>query len=129
MDFRIRYRVHHRVPAAPLEETKQETVIDHHGTVIVRNHDRSGPDGHFRLSGRTESSVSAEDAENLYRQIMDLLHHHESIMLSDDTDCEIILEEPGIRISLDAGLSDGTVTGAKLFEAFMDRVVRSKRSA
>ena len=120
MDFSIKYRVHHCMP----EETKQETVIDHRGTVRVRSYDRHGPDGHFRLSGRAEGSAPPEDAGDLYRQIMDLLHHHENILRIEDTDSEIILEEPGIRISLDAGLSDGTVTGAELVEAFLDQAVR-----
>ena len=122
MDFRIRYRVQP-------DETKQETVIDQDGTVLIRNYERSGPEGHFRLSERAEGSAAAEDAEDLYRQIMDLLHRHENILRCDNADREIILEEPGIRISLDAGLSDGTVTGAELVEAFIDQAVLFRKSA
>lgn len=103
--FKITYRFHWCGPCPPDEDTKQETCIDSEGNILVRTYDHHGCSVHYRIIGRAVTSVSSEEAEKLYQKLWNIVQNNTGNDALTDAAAEVILEEPGIRLSADAGLS------------------------
>ena len=109
-EFTIKYRFHWCGPCLKDDDTKTETIINSDGTVTARNYDHHGANGHYRLVERASGFVSKEDAKRLYQDLLNLVQYHdEQIAAITDAVAEAIIEAPGIKISIDAGISNGEV--------------------
>ena len=109
-DFKIRYRVHWCGPCLEYDDTKTETIIHSDGTVTARNYDHHGANGHYRIIERAAGFLPKEEAERLYQELLNLVQYHdEQIAAMPDAVAEAIIEAPGIKISIDAGISNGEV--------------------
>ncbi len=117
--FTIKYRFHWCGPCVQYEDTKDETVIDSDGRFIVRHYDHHGPNGHFRLIRRTTGSADPKEIEKLYEALLNIIHVHNGCAASTDVDAEVILAEPGLKISADAFLTDEDSNLSSLIEEFM----------
>lgn len=118
MPFAITYRSHWCGPCLQFEDTKEETTIKSDGSIVARRFDHHGAKGRFRVVERAAAHVSPEDAEMLYAQLMDIIRSHEGVsLIIDDATHEIVLDEPGLKITVDGGLfsdekyAEGIVTG------------------
>lgn len=135
-EFTIKYRFHWCGPCMQYEDTKTETIINSDGTVLARNYDHHGANGHYRIVERASGFVSKEDAERLYRGLMDLVQNHdEQIFSISDAIAEAVIETPGIKITIDAGISKGEKCCGSLIDEVLDKielkwesVVRSEHS-
>ena len=122
-EFTIKYRFHWCGPCLKDDDTKTETIINSDGTVTARNYDHHGANGHYRLVERASGFVPKEDAERLYQDLMDLVHHHdEQIASMADADAEAVIEAPGIKISMDAGICNGEVCCGSLIDELLDKI-------
>lgn len=109
-EFTIKYRFHWCGPCLKDDDTKTETIIHSDGTVLARNYDHHGANGHYRLVERAVGFVPIEAAERLYQKLLNLVQYHdEQIAAMPDAVAEAIIEAPGIKISIDAGISNGEV--------------------
>ena len=109
-EFTIKYRFHWCGPCLKDDDTKTETIINSDGTVTARNYDHHGANGHYRLVERASGFVSKEDAKRLYQDLLNLVQYHdEQIAAITDAVAEAIIEAPGIKIAIDAGISNGEV--------------------
>ena len=109
-EFTIKYRFHWCGPCLKDDDTKTETIINSDGTVTARNYDHHGATGHYRLVERASGFVPKEDAERLYQDLLNLVQYHdEQIAAIPDAVAEAIIEAPGIKIAIDAGISNGEV--------------------
>ena len=109
-EFTIKYRFHWCGPCLKDDDTKTETIINSDGTVTARNYDHHGANGHYRLVERASGFVSKEDAKRLYQDLLNLVQYHdEQIAAIPDAVAEAIIEAPGIKIAIDAGISNGEV--------------------
>ena len=109
-EFTIKYRFHWCGPCLKDDDTKTETIINSDGTVTARNYDHHGANGHYRLVERASGFVPKEDAKRLYQDLLNLVQYHdEQIAAIPDAVAEAIIEAPGIKISIDAGISNGEV--------------------
>ena len=109
-EFTIKYRFHWCGPCLKDDDTKTETIIHSDGTVLARNYDHHGANGHYRLVERASGFVSKEDAKRLYQDLLNLVQYHdEQIAAIPDAVAEAIIEAPGIKIAIDAGISNGEV--------------------
>lgn len=109
-EFTIKYRFHWCGPCLKDDDTKTETIINSDGTVTARNYDHHGANGHYRLVERASGFVPKEDAKRLYQDLLNLVQYHdEQIAAIPDAVAEAIIEVPGIKIAIDAGISNGEV--------------------
>ena len=109
-EFTIKYRFHWCGPCLKDDDTKTETIINSDGTVTARNYDHHGANGHYRLVERASGFVPKEDAKRLYQDLLNLVQYHdEQIAAIPDAVAEAIIEAPGIKIAIDAGISNGEV--------------------
>ena len=93
--FTIRYRVHWCGPCLEYDDTKTETIIHSDGTVTARNYDHHGANGHYRIIERAAGFLPKEEAERLYHDLLDLVHHHDEQTASKvDADAEAVIEAP-----------------------------------
>ena len=133
--FTIKYRFHWCGPCLEYDDTKTETIINSDGTVIARQYDHHGANGHYRIVERASGSIPKKDAEGLYQELLNLvLHHDEEIAWISDAMAEAIIEAPGIKISIDAGISNGEKNCGCLIDKVLDKielkwesVIRSKQ--
>ena len=109
-EFTIKYRFHWCGPCLKDDDTKTETIINSDGTVTARNYDHHGANGPYRLVERAGGFVPKEDAKRLYQDLLNLVQYHdEQIAAIPDAVAEAIIEAPGIKIAIDAGISNGEV--------------------
>ena len=120
MPFAITYRWHWCGPCTQYEDTKEETTIKSDGSVVAKRFDHHGAKGRFRVVERASAHVSPESAEKLYDQLMDLLKDHDGITFTiDDATHEIILTEPGIKITVESGLLRGELSSEEIIQSFL----------
>ncbi|MBO7677239.1 MAG: hypothetical protein J6S49_06975 [Erysipelotrichaceae bacterium] len=104
MEYTIRYRCHWYGPCEPLGDTKEETIIRSDGLISARRYDHHGPHGHYQLIKKASGSIAKEEADRLYEKLMKLVSRHDGVVtFTDDTDTEVIIEEAGLKISIDGG--------------------------
>ncbi len=122
-EFTIKYRFHWCGPCLKDEDTKTEPIINSDGTVMVRDYDHHDANGHYRIVERAEGSLPEEDAKRLYLDLLNLVHHHdEEIVFMPDVMAEVIIDAPGIKISIDAGISNGDVNCGSLMQNVLDKL-------
>lgn len=122
-EFTIKYRFHWCGPCLQYDDTKTETIINSDGTVTVRNYDHHGANGHYRLVERASGFVPKEDAERLYQELLNLVQYHdEQIAAMPDAVAEAIIETPGIKISIDAGISNGEVCCGSMIDEVLNSI-------
>ena len=122
-EFTIKYRFHWCGPCMQYEDTKTETIIRSDGTVMARNDDHHGANGHYRVIERAEGSLPREDAEHLYQELMDLVQHHdEQIYSIEDAIAEAVIKAPGIKITIDAGVSNGNNYCGGMIDEMLNRI-------
>ena len=115
--FVIKYRVHWCGPCKEFDDTKRETIIRSDGCVLVRRYDHHGPNGHYRIVERGTGLLPVDEVADLYKNIQDLIKRRtECLILINDASAEVIIEELGLKISVDGGLSDGEITCDSLLE-------------
>ena len=120
--FTIRYRVHWCGPCLEYDDTKTETIIHSDGTVTARNYDHHGANGHYRIIERAAGFLPKEDAKRLYQELLNLVQYHdEQIAAMPDAVAEAIIETPGIKISMDAGICTGEVSCGSLIAELLDK--------
>lgn len=123
MPFAITYRSHWCGPCLQYEDTKEETTIYSDGKVVTKRFDHHGAKGRFRVIERSVAYASPEDVENIYAQLMDIVQNHEGIeLIVDDTAREIVLAEPGLKISIDGGLFNGERYAESIVAGFLATV-------
>ena len=122
-EFTIKYRFHWCGPCLKDEDTKTETIINSNGTVLARNYDHHGANGYYRIVERASGFVPKEDAERLYRGLMDLVQNHdEQINSIADAVAEAVIEAPGIKIAVDAGISNGENNCGGMIEEILNSI-------
>ena len=122
-EFTIKYRFYWCGPCLRYDDTKRETIINSDGTVLVRNYDHHGANGHYRLVERARGFVPKEDVEHLYQELLNLvLHHDKKIAWISDAMAEAIIEAPGIKISIDSGISNGEESCGGLIEYLLNKL-------
>lgn len=90
---------------------------------MVRDYDHHDANGHYRIVERAEGSLPEEDAKRLYLDLLNLVHHHdEEIVFMPDVMAEVIIDAPGIKISIDAGISNGDVNCGSLMQNVLDKL-------
>lgn len=105
------------------DDTRTETIIHSDGVVTARNYDYHGANGHYRLVERASGFVPKEDAERLYQDLLNLVQSHdEQIAAMPDADAEVIIEAPGIKISIDAGITNGEDYCGDLIDKMLDAI-------
>ncbi len=117
--FTIKYRSHWCGPCEQYGDTKAETVIKSDGAILARRYDHHGQNGHYRVIARASGSISADDAARLYEDLFELITHREFVASACDVIEEIILEEAGMKISVDGGLTIGETTAGALVEGIL----------
>lgn len=117
--FTIKYRFHWCGPCEQYGDTKTETIINSDGSILARRYDHHGQNGHYRVSERASCAISADDAARLYEALFDLITHREFVAFANDAIEEVILEEPGMKISVDGGLTCGETTASALIGRMM----------
>ncbi len=121
--FTIRYRIHWCGPCQESEDTKAETVIKSDGRVSIRKYAPHEPDGHFRIIDRGNGFLSEDAVQKLYLNLQHIIQNHlDWRMPVDDMEVQIILEEPGIITTIDAGLTDGIDTCESIIEEALKTV-------
>lgn len=121
--FAITYRFHWCGPCLQYEDTKEETTINADGAIVARRFDHHRAKGRFRVIERATAHISPEDAERLYSQLMDLIRDHEGASpIIDDATHEIVLDEPGLKVTLDGGLFDGEKYAEEIITSFLEPV-------
>lgn len=122
-EFTIRYRIHWCGPCLEYDDTKTETIIHSDGTVTARNYDHHGPNGHYRIVERGSGSLSKEDAERLFQELLNLVQYHdEKIAPMSDAVAEAVIEAQGIKISIDAGVTNGEVCCGGLIDEVLNSI-------
>lgn len=119
MPFAITYRWRWCGPCAQYEDTKEETTITSDGRVEAKRLDRHGAKGRFRVVERASARVSPEAAERLYDQLMDLVRNHDGIAFTLDATQEIVLTEPGLKITIESGLLRGQLSTEEILRSFL----------
>lgn len=119
MPFAITYRWHWCGPCAQYEDTKEETTITSDDRVVAKRFDHHGAKGRFRVVERASARVLPEDAERLYDQLMDLVRDHDGIAFTLDATQEIVLTEPGLRITIESGLLCGQLSTEEILRSFL----------
>ena len=105
MKYTIIYRCHWCGPCEPLGDTKEEMTIRSDGLISARRYDHHGPNGHYQLIEKASGSITKEEADRLYAKLMKLVSRHDGVVtFTDDTDTEVMIEEAGLKISIDGGL-------------------------
>lgn len=120
MEFTIKYRLHCCRPCEKYGDTKEETIIRSNGTILVCQYDHHGPNGYYRLINRAVGSADPKTVRNLYKKLYDLIRfrvEYSSVIM--DTDAEIVLKEPGLKVSADDSTSDGERFKSSLIELFI----------
>lgn len=118
--FTITYRWHWCGPCLQYEDTKEETTIHSDGRITARRYDHHGAKGRFRVVERATAHVAPEDAEKLRSQLMDLIRNHEGVdCIVDDATHEIVMDEPGIRTTIEGGLFCGERFAASIVQGFL----------
>lgn len=96
-------------------------MIHSDGKIVVREFDHHGPDGHYRIISRAEGTADIETVQELYDEVLKLIYRRKK-PFPKGLDAEIVLEEPGLKISVDASITDGKNNGITLMNEFMDHV-------
>ena len=121
--FTIKYRFHWCGPCEQYEDTKEETIIQSDGKIVVREYDHHGPNGHYRIVNRTEGSADIDTIQKLYHDLLELISCRVGIpQMIMDAEAEIVLNEPGLTISADASITDGKSDGSGLIDEFMKHI-------
>jgi len=118
-DFEIKYRFHWCGPCEEFGDTKEETIIRSDGSVSARSYDHHGPNGHFRLIERASGSVEPENVSRLYAELLNIAQSGDLEFYLDDTYAEIIITKPGVKISIDSGMTHNEQSCRDLIEHFM----------
>lgn len=128
-EFTIKYRFHWCGSCLRYDDTKSETVIYSDGTVLARNYDHHGTNGHYRIVERAKGFLPKEEAERLFQDLMNLVYHHDrQINTVTDAITEVEIETPGMKISLAAGISDGQKSCESLIIDLLADIVLSWES-
>ena len=121
-DFEIKYRFHWCGPCEKFGDTKEETIIRSDGSVLAKNFDHHGPNGHFRLTDRAIGSVKPEDVCCLYEELLKIAQSGDLELYLDDTEAEIIITKPGLKISIDSGMTNDEQSCRSLIESFIEDI-------
>ena len=121
--FAITYRFHWCGPCLQYEDTKEETTIKSDGSVVAKRFDHHGAKGRFRVIEKATAQISPEEAEELYAQLMDLVHKREGIgsAICDATE-EIVLGEMGLKVTIDGGMSDGERYAGEMVKKLLSQI-------
>ncbi|MBR3358580.1 MAG: hypothetical protein IKG46_12255 [Solobacterium sp.] len=121
--FTIRYKFHWCGPCEPFDDTKEETIIQSDGKIVVRHYDHHGTNGHYRMIKRAEGIAEINTVKKLYDELFRIINHRkEYSLMTMDAEAEIILSEPGLKISADASLTDGKIDCFNLIDEFMNHI-------
>lgn len=120
--FTIKYRSHWCGPCEQYGDTKTETVINSDGSILARRYDHQGQNGHYRVTERASGAIAADDAARLYEDLLDLITHREFVASACDVIEEILLEEPGMKISVDGGLTSVETTASAMIGGILRSV-------
>ena len=121
--FTITLKVHHDCPDEPSENTREETILHSDGRVLVRQYDHHGPDGHYRLVRRAVGHTEAETVPELRSALLQLICQSAEFHPADTPDdAEVLLTQPGLKLSADGRLFDGTRTCASLIQDVLENL-------
>ena len=121
-DFEIKYKFHWCGPCEEFGDTKEETIIRSDGSVLVKSFDHHGPNGHFRLTDRARGSAEPENIYRLYEELLKIAQSGYPIVYIDDTAAEIIISKPGVKISIDSGMTYDKQSCGSLIESFTEDI-------
>ncbi|WP_155831003.1 hypothetical protein [Butyrivibrio sp. MB2005] len=121
--FAVTYKCRWFGPCEYGDGKKEEIAISFTGNIRAKRYDHNGPNNRWRLIERATGTVPVDDAKQLYRELNDLFKARKYVdgMLNDAEEV-IIIDEPGVKLSLDGNLTDGLNYCHKLIEEFMDKV-------
>ena len=121
--FSIVYKYRWFGPCEFGDGKKEEITIRFDGNIQANRFDHNGKNNRSRIIGRASGNALAENVEQLYRNLNDLVHNRKTVdFMINDTEEVIIIEEPGVQLSFDANLTDGDKYCGDIIKSFLEKV-------
>lgn len=121
--FSITYKYRWFGPCEYGNGMKEETTIACDGSITAKRWENNGTTDKWRIVERASGTASPENVECLYKKLNELIYNRKCVEeLIDDTEKILIIEEPGLKMEVDANLTDGKNYGSLFIEEFIGEV-------